>query len=328
MRNKINAMCFMVYTVIVMCTGCTSEEMEELQSDKDGIDTQQAAVQDVSAREILEEKLHQDMSGVILQPDNTAQIKSRTVPEVNLNAFLDSISQVSSMQVEQSFHAADGNWEEGETRNHVVRTESHRGFFDVHVKEGVYEESVADRPDNLPDDYFMSKTGVMLSEMGVHAEESDSHEVWRLMRASRPTKINGELLDPTLEDKVTVSPVMKKVTFYREVGGIPVLGNRLTFSFTLDGEFLSISGRWTSVDYAASQVSSDLSMTEFRDRMLDRVAAMGLESGKIENIYLRTFYKTEENATGKQVLNLYGNAILAIEDASGTGRKIDVSLDI
>jgi len=211
---------------------------------------------------------------------------------------------------------------------HVVRANLDRYLFDIYQKEGVLEEPVNRTDPGLPDDIFFSKTQDMLAAMGVFEEEAEKHEVWRLMRASRPTKINGELLDPALEDKVTVQPVMKKASFYREVGGIPVLGNRLTFSFTLDGRFLSASGRWPVLDYASSQVAADMQEPEFTNLMLNRVFESGISSEEAESIYLRTFYRAEKGSNGKHFLNMYGGAIVLREGIEGRDRKMEIEEDI
>ena len=85
--------------------------------------------------------------------------------------------------------------------------------------------------------------------------------------------------------------VAKKVFVYRNIGGIPVDGQKLVFTYALDGDLRKVLGQWNQIYLTGGKLSSNLSEKEVIQRALQTVAAK-IPTKVIDNLYVTTRYKT------------------------------------
>jgi len=328
--KKINlTTALMLLSICALLTACSSEDEDIFAFNNQNVlqDTNTHKTMNIVDREELRSRMDPDMSEVILVPDGNENLRNTTVSEVNFNEFMQSVRQVSGSNVAPVVIPSGGRWEEGETDLHKIRIDPLKYRFDANVKEGMLENA-EEIPDNLPDDVFIAKSRTMMTALNVLPSESQACMVRNLMVASRPTKIGGVLVNPSLEDKLVVRPFTKKVFFFREVGGIHVALNKLVFTYRLDGEFLTMAGRWVKIDYENSKLSSEISPEEFTDTMLDRLVEEQVHPDMVEEIRLSTFYRAVEYRPGKYILDLFGKARVVREGMEGMGKIKEYVVDI
>jgi hypothetical protein len=84
--------------------------------------------------------------------------------------------------------------------------------------------------------------------------------------------------------------IAKKVFVYRLIGGIPVDGQKLVFTYALDGDLRKVLGRWDQLTLTGGKVSSSLSESEVVQRGLAEVAAK-MSTRTVKSLYVTTRYK-------------------------------------
>jgi hypothetical protein len=107
----------------------------------------------------------------------------------------------------------------------------------------------------------------MLGALGARSGEATYH-VTSLMAASSPIGTGSPL----------VEEVARKVMVNREVAGVPVEGDHLVLTYTLDGRLRKALGNWHDIDYDRSRLATVLTDAEVVDRALKRVEDESLKS--------------------------------------------------
>jgi hypothetical protein len=126
----------------------------------------------------------------------------------------------------------------------------------------------------------------------------------------------------------TKQRVAFKSFVYRQLGGVPVDGDKLVFTYSLDGELRKVIGRWTPIDYRRSTLVSDLSLESFLERAERALVAIGVSPIGGRSIRLGTRYSTRAVADGTHVLRLVGFASVPLDaprgDSPTGGTKITI----
>jgi hypothetical protein len=112
--------------------------------------------------------------------------------------------------------------------------------------------------------------------------------------------------------------VAKKVFVYRTIGGIPVHGDKLVFSFTLDGDLRKVRGQWRPVDVSGSELSGSLPEDQVVPTAVEAVAARTPLS-EIDRFWIRTRYKVDGDT-----VQLRG--FVTIQRKRGLGSVIEFAL--
>ena len=101
-----------------------------------------------------------------------------------------------------------------------------------------------------------------------------------------------------------------KVFFFRRLGGVPVIGNKIAVSYALDGSLRKVLGRWHPLHLEKGSIRSDLSLPRFIEKAADEI----LELQRTTNlrivpntaITLSTAYVVREYEPGLYTLDLKG----------------------
>lgn len=145
---------------------------------------------------------------------------------------------------------------------------------------------------SLPDTVLLQKSQALLAGLGAIPAEATSFDVRTLMAGARIEEAEDEA--PMAQSAIVTRPLGKKVYFRRVLGDVEVAGNKMAFSFNLDGTFRKMRGRWTPLDYDRSQLSSQLSREQFVDRALDTLLAARVRPDSDLPIFLFTYFRPIE----------------------------------
>jgi hypothetical protein len=143
----------------------------------------------------------------------------------------------------------------------------------------------------LSDSYYIDNVFALLHAIGAQNDEIDFHITSIEAMFQNVDEIGiGQPEIATLE----------KITYvHRSVQGLPVVSDRMIFSYHLDGRLRQITGRWSPIDYNKSQYSSShQSIDEIIDLAIDRMIEERTNPfHRDEPITINTVYKVENDGS-------------------------------
>jgi hypothetical protein len=161
----------------------------------------------------------------------------------------------------------DGRFEPAtESSNQIVRVDATNERFVIRSAAG----SVADNISALraTDEDLKARTLSFMDALGAEPSEM-SLDVRDLTRSYRDT--SGA--NPTIHSEVFA----RKVFVDRNVRGIPIVEDGVVLTYTVDGRFKKMIGRWQSVDYDSSRLGTSLTDAAVLDRGIQALVAQKLQ---------------------------------------------------
>jgi hypothetical protein len=211
---------------------------------------------------------------------------------------------------------ADGT-AETESVNFRYEMDETRSRFMLRRREGVPSPRV-DPAKVVSEDSVVRRARRDLAALGISPSEIGSVEGRRLMVRTAPEASGSAPVDEVVGLKVFVS---------RTLGGIPVLGHRIVFSYDLDGSFRKVSGRWPTLAASGHRLASTLSQAQIADRVAGEL--INAESTDFEGTAPLTFvYDPETRSDGSVVLKLKVEASLDAQRAENVGERRVVLVDL
>jgi len=316
-----------IFGILILITSCQSSDNSQKWpngSIANNITQAEDAMRNESICDKIRDKIDSNMSNVILNPTtNVDELKRNMASNIVPDLFMEKVRHESGAAQQHVVLSNNEKWI-GETEYHNVRIRFKEFIYSVSEKEGSFEhEDNTDK--NISDDILLTKSMNIASGLNVLTEEMGNHQVKNMMVASRPVKIDGVQIDPSLPDNINVRPIQKMVFIFRNVGGIPVPEDRMVFIYNLQGEFRSMTSRWVNVNYSESKFDSSMSLEEFRDFMVKKIAQSGPPPDEVIKIGLRTYLKTEKMNDEEYKLKLVGSAVIKTK---GMGQGIELIYDI
>lgn len=166
-----------------------------------------------------------------------------------------------------------------------------------------------DYPEVSPDreaqpEALLAATKDLLRAIGENDPDSHAFEV-RYLGASVKERGGGA---------PTVYRVARKIFVQRLIANRPVLGDRIVFTFGLDGRFRKMLGQWRRLDLTASRLTTQVTEEQFIEAALDSLVARGIEADPDMRIVLQTVYTPEAVSDDTYMVRLEGMAKVRLED--------------
>lgn len=168
----------------------------------------------------------------------------------------------------------------------------------------------------------------LLGALGVRLSQMDA-AVKTLMKIERPADSLSGGNYPTSE----ATPVSEKLLLKRQIGGIPVIGDKLVFTLADGNDVRKILGIWHRVAYKASRLTTTSTVEEIAalavDAVSHRVRLAGLQVAPDAPIRVWTGYVVLPIGNGEFALELRGFVDVPALSPSGGFRwsTLDFSLE-
>lgn len=232
-------------------------------------------------------------SAVLLKP-SVAPSRNREV--MNVERILDALSiqfgeVFSVLGVKSDYEFAM------ESRYHDVAGHLYSGELTVRDLRGLDSAG----PALSSADAVSSHVYDLLSEIGFDSMQVVLKTTWLASRE----RLVGETGGSERVERMAI-----KSFAYREIGGIPVDGDKIVFTYSLDGTLRKIVGRWTPVNYERSSIASSATMEQFLERAAEALLAVGVAEQGAKDIRLGTHFVREEAEPGVFALRLMGYAVV------------------
>lgn len=199
---------------------------------------------------------------------------------LDIGVFMTALAELASLEP-----APDSVWTGDGFSHFVIGTQTARlvpgtRYVDVHDSRGYAAETARD-----PSDEELTTVGTrVMDALGIDPREGRAEVV----------SLGSESADASAATGTRVERVGRKVFFFRTLGGVPVAGARMVFSFAPDGSLRHIRGWWPVLDLAHSQTVSALSDAEVVERALDALIAGNAQTDSNVPITLETFLAVDE----------------------------------
>jgi hypothetical protein len=115
--------------------------------------------------------------------------------------------------------------------------------------------------------------------------------------------------------------IARKVMVTREIAGIPVEGERIILSYSLDGSLRKVSGVWHPIDFDKSRFSTESTDTQITEGALKRIEDESLKSrlgisgaGKVK---IRTVLVPIDGGAGRTILVPQGRVDVPVTGPQG-----------
>ena len=178
------------------------------------------------------------------------------------------------------------------------------------------------------DEDLYKRSVELLKSFGGNKSEETQYDVRYLMvsRKIRPEPLSSNQ-DMQIQD-IPPEKLAKKVFIQRNIGNIPVVGDKLVFSYTLDGKFRKMLGKWHHIDYENSKMSSSISEDLFVEKALDNLQENDVNASTTEYIRLRTIFSLKKTQSGNHAVDLVGCAIVGVRGPMESVTEVWYNFDI
>jgi len=231
-----------------------------------------------------------------LSPDGLDEIQSAEEVEIGGEEVVAALSAIAPGEALVASSAGEEIWE-GATQTFTARL--HHGMRLVEIGTAAERQIEPTETDGIDDADVEGLLRDYLVALGAREQEIGEVDVRAFLSQAR-----GE------EDDYA-GPIMmvgKAAFATREIGGIPVVGNRFHVTVTPQGELDRVKGRWTPIDYAHSVLSAGISEEEVVARAVTALAGAGIDVARSPEITIRTAYRIVDDATFGEIVVLAGFA--------------------
>ncbi|MCK9458054.1 MAG: hypothetical protein M0R80_00045 [Proteobacteria bacterium] len=203
----------------------------------------------------------------------------------------------------------------------IVAVRDNRGY-DVDW-ESVSEEGV-------DEDELRKRSEEILWEFGALPEETQDIRTAYLMSGYIDyTKAKDGFIGPEKYSRRAVKVIIERI-----IGGIPVLGDRMVFSYALDGGFRKLIGQWKRIDFSESVLGISMTEEDFKEKALDYLEEKQMAEGKTISIntdlpiVLGTHYMPVEIEPGVYGLEIQGYARVTIRGPENSTKQTIYSFEL
>jgi hypothetical protein len=119
-----------------------------------------------------------------------------------------------------------------------------------------------------------------------------------------------------------------KVFAIRELGGLPVAGNRLVASYLNDSRLMGVRGVWPAIDLARSRLRSDMRQDEVVAKAVALLVEHGVNPDREEPIVLESFYELRPDANGWVAVLRASALVVSYNGEDEPGRRERHDFDI
>jgi hypothetical protein len=237
-----------------------------------------------------------DKLDIKLSPDGLDEIQGAEKVEIGGEDVVAALAAIVPGETLVASSAGDGFWE-GATQAFTARLLDDIRLVDIGATaERQIEPTETDGVDDADVEGLLR--GYLIA-LGAREQEIGAVDVRAFLSQAR-----GEE-----DDHAGPMMMVGKAAFVtRELGGIPVYGNRFHVTVTPQGELDRVKGRWTPIDYAHSVLTAGISEEEVVARAVSALAGAEIDVERSPEIAIRTAYRVEKDATHGEIVVLKGFA--------------------
>jgi len=246
-------------------------------------------------------------SSIILEPQGMHSLESKRTGEFNEHDIMHAVRGIiRSEEFETTKTKLEGL--KAENASYSIQIDPEKHSFHIRVKGDIYIPK--GETATLEDEAYLEKARKLLKALGATHDEIKAYSK-DIVAFNRDNPF----------EEIECIPQTKGYHIDRFIGGIRVATNSIIISFRLDGSLLSITGRWTPVNYSNSQLSSEVTQSRMVELAVEKLESENVDLDSDHEITLGTFYQPVKNGIGEWILDLMGFAIVKHMDTDG--RVID-----
>ena len=197
-----------------------------------------------AVRRGLTDRINSGSSQIVLIPESVGSIEQSPTGNIDIERFVSVLNAVADNDQFAVEVSGELNSESG-----TVLLRDARG----------YSWSGLEQKDRAPETVVEDKTRQLMAALGADENEMTLHA--RFLTRDTFDKGAGAVIKSV--------QVAWKVFVKRNIGGIPVLDDKVVVSFDLNGNFRKLIGKWTPVAYSRSILGSTLT----HDQVMNRAVA-------------------------------------------------------
>lgn len=245
-----------------------------------------------------------------LSPDGLGEIQAAEKVEFDGEDVVAALTAIAPGETLVASSGGDEIWE-GASQTFAARL--HRDLWLVDIGASGERQIEPTETDDVNDADVEALLRGYLFALGAREQEIGTVDVRPFLSQARGEE--DDYADP-------IVMVGKAAFVTREIGGIPVRGNRFHVTVTPQGELDRVKGRWTPIDYAHSVLTAGITEKEVVARAVTELAEVGVDVDRAPQITIGTAYRIVEDPAHGEIVIITGFASANYHAEPGLGDDV------